>query len=467
VGKQKADHALRRIAAFVPTWVRRSLDAWQRASGRMPRHRRPFDPPRWVDAQAFDPGFDEGDSAYHAVHAAADGRIYFTISTHRADTDACVGCFDPVAQRIMFVESLTSALPRASSGLGQGKIHVPLGELGGQLYFATHLGWSRPRAGRDSYSGFRIMRLNPSNGQLSVLARGPEEEGWISGALDGRRGIMYGLTFPTGRLCRYDIAADRLSVEWPPCVEPPTSEVWRGRPVYPVCRALGLDGEGVLYGATRRGAIWRCAPGEQPRVLTGINVQQGIVPPVSARGRRSSAWRAVVWDGEGRCFYGLHAGTQSLFRYAPRAGRMEPVGRLGPGVFHRMGHAPLRSQLGLTLAGGRILYHIAHGPPAQASGRPLPRTTACLLSWNLATGRFREHGPIRTASGERVLFAESLAVDRTGALYTMGWVEVADAGERRRYARLRSEGSNGECRGEVYRMMLLRIPPATLRPEPV
>lgn len=432
----------------------------------MPRHRRPCNPFHWVDAEAFDPGFDEGDSAYHAVHAAADGRIYFTISTHRPDADACVGCFDPIAQRIVFVERLTSSIPRRSDGLGQGKIHAPLGELGGRLYFATHLGWYRARAGRVSYPGFHILRLDPSSGQLSVLARGPEEEGWISGALDARRGIMYGLTFPTGRLCRYDIAADRLSVEWPPCVEPPTAEVCRGRPVYPVCRSLGLDGEGVLYGATRRGAIWRCAPGGQPRVLTGINVQQGIVPPVSTRGRSSSAWRAVVWDDEGHCFYGLHAGTQSLFRYAPRAGRLEPVGRLGPGVFHRMGHAPLRSQLGLTLARERVLYHIAHGPPAHVSGRPLPRTTAYLLSWNLATGQFREHGPIRTASGERVLFAESLAIDRTGALYTMAWVEVANAAERRRYARLRTGGSNGECRGEVYRMMLVRIPAEALRREP-
>ena len=65
-----------------------------------------------------------------------------------------------------------------------------------------------------------------------------------------------------------------------------------------------------------------------------------------------------------------------------------------------------------------------------------------------------------------MLFAESLATDRTGALYTMAWVEVANAAERRRYARLRTAGSNGECRGEVYRMMLVRIPAEALRREP-
>ena len=81
-----------------------------------------------------------------------------------------------------------------------------------------------------------------------------------------------------------------------------------------------------------------------------------------------------------------------------------------------------------------------------------------LTSYALDSSTFREHGPVRTTDGDRLLFAESLVADDAGTLYSSGWVECRD---RAAWARDRAEraiAASGECRGETYRMMLLQIP---------
>jgi hypothetical protein len=233
-------------------------------------------------------------------------------------------------------------------------------------------------------------------------------------------------------------------------VESATAGRIRGRPVHPVCRSLGLDAEGKVYGACQDGSVWRCVPGEAPALLPGVSVLDGAVAPVDRTGREEGLWRVLVRSERERCFYGIHSGTQSLFRFDPERPRIEPLSRIGIAALHAKGHAPFRSQMGLAFGpGDRVLHHIAHGP-----GR-----TAWLTSYDLELGGFREHGALCTEAGERVLFAESLACGADGSLYTMAWVEVADPSRRSHYRRLRRVAANGECAGDVYRMMLLRLRP--------
>ena len=408
-------------------------------------------------ASAFDPGLPEADSAYHAVRLAGDGRLYFTLCTHRIDTHARIGCFDPATARVESVTDVGEALGDDARGvLPQGKIHVSPTEAAGRLYMATMLGYyADDRRGRGRYPGFHVLSLELATGELSSLARGPADEGLITATLDPSRLVYHGLTYPSGLFCRYDVRADRLMTSPRPVADPPLPAMIHGRPLYPICRSLGLDDEGAVYGSGRDGAIWRAEPGGEPRLMSNVSVRDGIVPPLDATGRRDSFWRVVVWHPEERCFYGIHAGTRSLFRFDPRAALLEPLARLGPG----RGHATFGSQLGLVAA-GRTLHHIAHGPPVRVPGRPTPRTSAYLVSYDLDRGTVTEHGPLRTETGDRVLFAESLAAGPMGDLYTVAWVEVSDAELWPRYRQLRAEACNGECAGETYRMLLLRIPAA-------
>jgi hypothetical protein len=411
-----------------------------------------------VTATAFDPGFAEGDSAYNALRVGADGRLYFTLCTHRIDTHARVGCFDPAAERIVFVKEIGEAVGEdATSVVPQGKIHVSPVDVDGRLYLATMIGYYDPDLrGRRGYPGFHVLALDMRTGAWTDLVRGPEGEGLITGILDPARLVFSGLTYPSGLFCRYDVRAGTLSVSPRPCADPPLPSRIHGRPLYPICRALGLDMDGAVYGSCQDGSIWRCESGGEPRALRGLNVGQGAVPPVDRAGRAAGFWRSVVWRADEECFYGIHGGTHSLFRFDPRTRRIDPLSRLGVAASHGAGHDVFRAQLGLTCGPGRVLYHIAHGPPPRLHGRDTPRTAAYLVSYDLGRGEFREHGPIRTEAGERVLFAESLCAGPRGELYAMGWVEVTGE-DLPRYRRLRAQASNGECHGEVYRMLLLRL----------
>jgi len=154
-------------------------------------------------------------------------------------------------------------------------------------------------------------------------------------------------------------------------------------------------------------------------------------------------------------FYGVHAGTQSLFRFDPDRQRIEPLARIGHPAFHALGHAPRGSQLGLTLGPNRVLYHVVHGPtPGQEAA---DGTMAWLTSFHLDTQVFHCHGPLETHDGERVIFAESLTTDGDGNLYTIAWVEAADPAERERLRRLRAEASPSATRDCGYRIQLVQI----------
>jgi hypothetical protein len=415
-----------------------------------------------VRASAIDPGFPEADSAYQALRLGSDGRLYFTLCSHRIDTHARLGGLDPGTGRIELTMDVGAALGEDPGALPQGKIHVTPAEAGGRLYLATMLGYyEADRQGHRPYPGFRVAALDLRTRALAGLARGPEGEGLITGILDPARLHYYGLTYPSGLFCRYDVRAGVLSVSGRPAADPETRSRIHGRPLYPICRSLGLDADGAVYGSGQDGAIWCAEPGGEPRVVPGVNVGEGAVPPVDRVGRADGFWRVLIRCDEERCFYGIHAGTRSLFRFDPRARRIEPLARLAGAASRALGHAPFRSQLGLAMGPGRVLHHIAHGPPVALPGRPAPRTTAYLVSYDLDRGTVAEHGPILTDGGDRVLFAESLAAGPRGDLYTVGWVEVAEADPAwPRYRRLRAEAASGECRGEVYRMMLLRIPAA-------
>ena len=122
--------------------------------------------PSWVIAEAFDSGFDEGDCNYHSICLGSDGRVYFTLSTHRIDRHARFCCFDPKKGEMVFVRDIGEALLEDDKWnlLPQGKIHVPLTEVNGRIYFATHIGYyKRDRQGRGKYPGLHIIDFIRNN----------------------------------------------------------------------------------------------------------------------------------------------------------------------------------------------------------------------------------------------------------------------------------------------------------------
>src|SRR5262245_27534258 len=319
----------------IKTLAARSFTAWiRRVTGKSSGN---SSAPSWVIPEAFDPGFDEGDCNYHSICLGSDGRVYFTLSTHRIDRHARFCCFDVEKGEMAFVRDISDALLEEGKAnlVPQGKIHVPLTEVNGRIYFATHTGYyKKDYQGKGKYPGFHIMYYDMKSDNLTNLIRGPEGEGLVTAQLDKQSLTYYGLTWPSGFFCRYDIAKRRLHVSSSPCRNEPNPRETKGGRELPICRALALDPKGKLYGACADGSVWYCEPYGRPEFLPGVNVLQGAVRPIDKKGQANSCWREIFWDDEDQCFYGTHAGTQSLFQFDPYQKTVHPVTRIGASAFH-------------------------------------------------------------------------------------------------------------------------------------
>jgi len=414
-------------------------------------------------AIAYDAGFDGADCNYHSITLASNGRIYFSMSGHRIDENARLCCFDPQSQKMVFTRDIGEGLKDEDTTrtVPQGKIHSGLMEADRKLFFSTHIGFYKDdRQGRGKYPGFHLMYYDLQTDKLVDLVRGPEGEGMIATSLDPKRQMIYGLTYPSSLLFKYDINTRQLIRLPNPHGE--SADFTRNFNSMNITRVLPIDPQGKVYGSCLNGSIWRLDE-DRPVIIPGINILQGMAGLVDDLGRLNNNWRAVLWDDKDKCFYGTHMGTQSLFRFDPDKMKIEPVTRFSAQAFRESGHTYLSktrvplSQLGLAMGPKHTLYHIVHGLPMQMNGRSEYNTVARLLTYNLDSGEFKDHGPILCQDDRRVTFAESILLHPSGDIYTVGSVEVIGE-QHNRFQQLREFASAGETRGEVYKIMLVRIP---------
>lgn len=417
-------------------------------------------------AIAIDAGFDEADCSYHSITLGSDERIYFSMSGHRIDKNAHFCCYDPRPEKVVFTREISESLKDEDTArtVPQGKVHSGLMEADKKIYFSTHVGYYKDdRKGRGKYPGFHFMHYDMRTDKLVDMVRGPEGEGMLATSLDSKRLILYGLTYPSSLLFKYDIKADKLTQLAYPHGD--SADFTRSFNSMNITRVLALDPEGTVYGSCLDGSIWRLDERDKPVILPRVNTLQGLSGMVDDLGRLNNNWRAVLWDERDRCFYGTHMGTQSLFRFDPASLKIRPVTRLSAQAFRNTGHTYLSktrvplSQLGFAMGPERTLYHIVHGQPIRMDGRSEYNTAARLVTYGLDDGMYKDHGPIFCQGDRRVTFAESILLHPNGDIYTVGSVEVI-GDQHNRFKQLRQIGTAGETRGEVYKIMLVRIPNA-------
>ena len=81
----------------------------------------------------------EWDGQWQGIGVASDGNCYFATSTHSSGHGAGFHVYDPVKkEHRVIAEDMTIVCGEEFSGSQQGKIHSPIVELDGWLYFATH-----------------------------------------------------------------------------------------------------------------------------------------------------------------------------------------------------------------------------------------------------------------------------------------------------------------------------------------
>jgi hypothetical protein len=405
-------------------------------------------PAEQLTARFFDSKFEHAHDTYNGISAASDGKIYYVLSSERHDVAAQMYSYDPATGAIRHLGDLTEASGEKSmNAIAQGKSHVNFVESGGKLYFATHIGYYSiidgmekpgvPPAGYKPYRGGHFLAYDMKTGKFEDLAIAPSGEGILSMTMDTKRGRLYGLTWPTGRFIHYDLKSKQLKDLGPVSLD---GENGRGERYRTLCRSLAVDPEdGSVYFTTGDGWImrFRYNTGKIERVA-GDNMKKdyfGQYDPTSA-GHMGYNWRQVAWHPRERVVYGVHGNSGYLFRFDPRAERVDVVDRLTSlpskrsGMYDQFSYGYLGFALGPD---DRTIYYLTGGPiyidgkrvagkASTAKGESKGSENLHLVTFDIPAGKYTDNGPIFFPNAERPTYVNSIAVGKDGTVYALSRV---------------------------------------------
>jgi hypothetical protein len=363
-------------------------------------------------------GLHEMDGNWAALLAASDGKVYAGLAYH--GSDGHLAYYDSKTDRMYDAGNLTELCGESHLKRGpQSKIHAKFGEgKDGRIYFGTHAGywWDYARfATREGYPGAHWMAFDPKTGRVEDFGLGVPNEGVNTGAYDPLFSRIYGLTHPRGHFVYYDVATRRA--------------VDRGRVnnFESICRTLGIDDEGNVYGSFGHGQIFRFDPrtDEIAELPARIPIREKGVSLGRDYFKSETAWRTVVWDSQTRQFYGVDESATILFSFNPRAGNGGEVRRLGQlsiPAYDDSREVPYAT-LSLTLGHDRKLYYGAAGREFDYGGST-GAATSHLITYDLKTAKREDLGEMLLEDGSRVLGTNAADTGPDGTIYMVGAIEV-------------------------------------------
>jgi hypothetical protein len=274
-----------------------------------------------------------------------------------------------------------------------------------------------------------------TTGKFENLAIAPHQEGILTMNMDTKRGLIYGITWPTGYFFRYDLAKKELKDLGPVTGE---GENGKGTSFRVICRSIAINPEdGSAYLTNAEGAILRCRVGQDvvERVEGEDMVKDyfGLFDPSSA-GSMGYNWRQVIWCQADRKFYGVHGNSGYLFSFDPAVPRIEVLDRLTSqisqrsGMFDQFSYGYLGFELG---ADGNTLFYLTGGPIYQDGKRVTGKSTTAMgeakglenlhvITYDILKGKYQDHGTTFYADGQRPLYVNSIAVGADSTVYTLG-----------------------------------------------
>ncbi|MHC4556245.1 MAG: hypothetical protein ACYTFW_03035 [Planctomycetota bacterium] len=419
-----------------------------------------------------------GDCCYHNLISASDGRIYFGIGTHNANSSARLYRFNPATNRVKRVAKISEVLGvNPEKQVSEGKLHTPLFEHKKKLWFATDLGFyykdlpPKDYGVREAYRGAHFMSYDMKAEQCTDLAQIFPHEGIISMIMDKKNEILYGLTWPAGILVSYDIETKDMRYwgatqgrgEWG----------HRDYKFQSICRTLAVDPDGYVYGSTMDGLIWKFDRSEVRPVsyINGIDLSKVPLAQAEDPSKHSEMniywrtpmlnhnWRVIRWNSETDSFWGLHHECSTLFEFVPSRTLIRSIADLKPQAYRTHVTSPRITQMGFIIGPDKkTLFYLAHAPCIKIEGRPDIQSSLNLITYDIKKGRYKDHGPILSTDNRRVFFGESIAIGSDDHIYSVVWVEVIDPGRLSHAKAARQAGSTGEARKTIYEMMLMRLP---------
>jgi hypothetical protein len=259
--------------------------------------------------------------------------------------------------------------------------------------------------------------------------------------MDPQRMRVYGLTWPTGVFFRYDVRR-REWKEIGAFFE--EGENGRGPTYRTICRSLGIDPrDGSVYFTTGDGVIHRYRYGtEAVEAVQGDDLKKDYFGQydITSPGHMAYNWRQVFWHPRTQLFYGVHGNSGYLFRFDPRAERVEVLDRITSEPSRRSGMFDQFSYgyLGFTLGPDKETIYYLTGGPIYIGGKRLKGKDSTgkgeargdenlhLVTWHIPTGRYRDHGAIFYEDGSHPTYVNSIAVVRDGRVFTLARVPRKD-----------------------------------------
>jgi hypothetical protein len=397
-----------------------------------------------MDHRVF-PKLSAMDGNWAALLAASDGKVYAGLAYHGGNGHLVY--FDSKQDRVVDVGDLTQLSGESNLRRGpQSKVHAKFGEgKDGRIYFGTHAGlwWDYSRfATKEGYPGAHWMAFDPAAGRVEDFGLGVPNEGINTGAYDPLFNRIYGLTHPRGHFVYYDVATRKS-------VDKGRVNNWES-----ICRTLGIDDEGDVYGTFGAGQIFKYDP------RTDAIRELAVHIPFQTKGvsfgrdyyKSESAWRTVVWDRAAHLFYGVDESATLLFSFDPKAGKdgeVRELGQLCIPEFRGRRDVPYAT-LSLTLGHDGKLYYGAAGREFDYGGSDAA-AAAHLMTYDPSTRKIDDLGEMRLSDGRRVLGTNAADTGPDGTIYFVGAIELPAQSE-----------SAGEVGGVPYRLALLIYHPRSL-----
>ncbi len=408
-----------------------------------------------ITATVYNSGFGEAHDTYNGISSASDGKIYYVLCSQLMDVAGQVFCFDPKTAAIEHLGDLTEICgEKGMKVVAQGKSHVNFVESKGKLYFATHLGYYSiidgmektgvPTGDYKAFRGGHLLSFDMKGKTFEDLAIEPHREGIITMNMDTVRRLIWGLSWPTGYLFRYDLDKKEMKDFGPVTGK---GEDGKGEDFRVVCRSLAIDPEnGAVYFTTPDGKIRWVKPGQDSvQTITGEDMKKDYFGTydIFTSGSMAYNWRQVFWYAPEKKIYGVHGNSGYLFRFDPEVPRLEVLDRLTsvPSKLTGMGDQFSYGYLGFKLGpDGRTIYYLTGGPIYIDGKRVMGASTTAkgeakgledlhLVTYDIPTGKYLDHGAVFYPDGQRPLYVNSIAIGKDGTVYTLA--RITEGGKTR------------------------------------
>jgi hypothetical protein len=396
-------------------------------------------------ATVYNSGFKDAHDTYNGLSSASDGKIYYVLCSQLIDVAGQMFSFDPKTGTIEHLGDLSEICgEKDMKVVSQGKSHVNFIESNGKLYFATHLGYYSiidgiekagiPGNGYKAYRGGHILAFDMKTKTFEDLGIVHNNEGIITMNMDTRRGLIYGLTWPTGYLFRYDVTKKEMKNTGPFTGK---GELGTGSDFRVICRSIVIDPEdGTVYITNAEGQIKALKAGKDVvESILGDDLRKDYFGTynVSTAGSMAYNWRQAFWYAPKKKIYGIHGNSGYLFCFDPAIPSVDVLERLTsiPSKLTGMNDQFSYGYLGFKLGpDGHTIYYLTGGPIYEDGKRVMGASSTRkgeakgledlhLITYDILTEKYLDHGAVFYPDGQRPHYVNSIAIGNDGTVYTL------------------------------------------------